>query len=214
MTRFAAAILAAFTACAAFAPTTQTRRRTRAVRAVEVALEKPLGLVLEEVVQNEPRGLYVAEIRDTGSAAACADVRPDLRLERVGDVDCTTLGFDDVMDLIADAPSPVALAFAAPDCAVTVVGPEGEMTMTLRKGENLRAALLQRKAKVYDFKGTMMNCNGGGQCGLCAVVVRDGAFGPQYDWEAGKLKRLGPDARLACQTTVAGDAAVVELQPK
>ena len=50
----------------------------------------------------------------------------------------------------------------------------------------------------------MMNCNGGGQCGLCAVRVADGAFGPRYEWEERHVAKLGADARLACQTTVKG----------
>ena len=59
----------------------------------------------------------------------------------------------------------------------------------------------------------MMNCNGGGQCGFCAVRVSDGAFGPRYEWEERHVAKLGADARLACQTTVkGGDAATVTLQ--
>ena len=95
------------------------------------------------------------------------------------------------------------------------MGPKGESTFEVRKGANLRKELLARKQEVYDFKGKMMNCNGGGQCGLCAVRVADGAFGPRYEWEERHVAKLGADARLACQTTVkGGDAATVTLQAR
>ena len=56
---------------------------------------------------------------------------------------------------------------------------------------------------------------GGGQCGLCAVRVADGAFGPRYEWEERHVAKIGADARLACQTTVkGGDAATVTLQAR
>ena len=56
---------------------------------------------------------------------------------------------------------------------------------------------------------------GGGQCGLCAVRISDGAFGPRYEWEERHVAEIGADARLACQTTVkGGDAATVTLQAR
>ena len=118
-------------------------------------------------------------------------------------------------DLIVDAPSPVRLQFSGPTCKLTVVGPKGETTFEVKKGANLRKELLARKQEIYDFKGKMMNCNGGGQCGLCAVRVADGAFGPRYEWEERHVAKIGADARLACQTTVkGGDAATVTLQAR
>ena len=37
----------------------------------------------------------------------------------------------------------------------------------------------------------MTNCNGGGQCGTCAVQVEEAeGWDPRSDWEAGKLKVL------------------------
>ena len=192
----------------------QPRPRT-VLHAVDVSLEKPLGLVLEENVRDAPEGLYVAEIDSDGSASACADIKVDDRLDAVNGVDTTSMGFDDVMDLIVDAPSPVRLQFSGPTCKLTVVSPKGGTTFEVKKGSNLRKELLARKQEVYDFKGKMMNCNGGGQCGLCAVRVSDGAFGPRYEWEERHVAKIGADARLACQTTVkGGDAATVTLQAR
>ena len=193
----------------------QQQRPRTTLRAVDVSLEKPLGLVLEENVRDAPEGLYVAEIGADGSASGCADIKVEDRLDAVNGVDTTSMGFDDVMDLIVDAPSPVRLQFSGPTCKLTVAGPKGETTFEVKKGSNLRKELLARKQDVYDFKGKMMNCNGGGQCGLCAVRVSDGAFGPRYEWEERHVAKLGADARLACQTTIkGGDAATVTLQAK
>ena len=143
----------------------QQQRPRTVLHAVDVSLEKPLGLVLEENVRDAPEGLYVAEIGADGSASGCADIKVEDRLDAVNGVDTTSMGFDDVMDLIVDAPSPVRLKFSGPTCQLTVVGPKGETTFEVKKGANLRKELLARKQEVYDFKGKMMNCNGGGQCG-------------------------------------------------
>merc|ERR1711865_948042 len=35
-----------------------------------IQLEKPLGLILEEVEKNQPRGVYILELDDDGSAAS------------------------------------------------------------------------------------------------------------------------------------------------
>jgi ferredoxin len=205
--------------------------------AVDVTLEKPLGLVLEENTADGADGLYVAEITDSGSACKNADVMAlqlgvSLQLQSVDGVDVTALGFDDVMELIGDAASPVRLTFEgdgapgessfldddapadddAATCAMTVVGPKGEATVVAEKGANLRAALLGDKQAVYSFQGTLMNCNGGGQCGLCRVLVEDSAFDDRSEYEDGKLK--GKPGRLACQTVVSGASAKITLQPK
>ncbi len=100
----------------------QQQRPRTTLHAVDVSLEKPLGLVLEENVRDAPEGLYVAEIGADGSASACADIKVEDRLDAVNGVDTTSMGFDDVMDLIVDAPSPVRLQFSGPACRLTVAG--------------------------------------------------------------------------------------------
>ena len=108
----------------------QQQRPRYALHAVDVSLEKPLGMVLEENVRDAPEGLYVAEIDTDGSASACAEIKVDDRLDAVNGVDTTSMGFDDIMDLIVDAPSPVRLQFSGPTCQLTVVGPKGETNST------------------------------------------------------------------------------------
>ena len=99
----------------------QQQRPRTVLHAVDVSLEKPLGLVLEENVRDAPEGLYVAEIDAEGSAIA-SDIKVEDRLDAVNGVDTTSMGFDDIMDLIVDAPSPVQLKFSGPTCQLTVVG--------------------------------------------------------------------------------------------
>lgn len=104
---------------------------------------------------------------------------------------------------------------ASTACEIRVIGPKGDArTIVAERGDNLRKVLLADKAELYSWMTTMSNCNGGGQCGTCAVIVEGGAFGPRFEWEEGKLAKKAPDARLACQTVVEGAAATVVLQPK
>ena len=112
--------LACLVASAAAFIAQQQRPRT-VLHAVDVSLEKPLGIVLEENVRDAPEGVYVEEIGADGSASA-SDIKVDDRLDAVNGVDTTSMGFDDIMDLIVDAPSPVRLQFSGPTCQLTVAG--------------------------------------------------------------------------------------------
>jgi ferredoxin len=166
-----------------------------AAAAQSVTLKKPLGIVFEEVVPNEAKGIRVKEIVDGGSAALLeADVLvPGMALLNIFGNDCTAMTFASIMDILIAAPAdkPLTLAFkpllqeaaaaavqvteAPPltgDCELKVVLPKGApVTLVGPAGSNLRAALLASKVPVYDMVGTMTNCNGGGQCGTCVVKV-------------------------------------------
>ena len=204
-------------AASAFAPSHGVRPSSSsplsAAGDISVSLEKPLGLVLEENDAGADAGLYISEILPDGSAASCEDLLSNLQLTAVAGVDCRALGFDAIMDLIGGAASPVDLTFASTTCLLKVVGPKGDSQfISAEKGANLRQTLQANKQALYSFQGTMMNCNGGGQCGLCRVLVEDGDFGERSDWEEGKLK--SKPGRLACQTSIDGPSATIVLQPK
>ncbi|KAJ8613945.1 hypothetical protein CTAYLR_008783 [Chrysophaeum taylorii] len=179
--------------------------------AVSVSLEKPLGLVLEE----KEDGVYVKEILETGSAFECEDISEGQRILEVESLDCSELGFDDVMGAIGDAASPVSLSLESTVCLAKLVDPKSGVTFaSLERGENLRRALLANSANVYDFKGTLTNCNGAGQCGTCVVAVDDAPdFAPRSGWESDKLEGRPETHRLACQTLVAGERATITLRP-
>ena len=83
----------------------------------------------------------------------------------------------------------------------------------------LRDAMAAAGAKTYDTWGTMMNCNGAGQCGLCTVAVLQGAelLGDRTAAEGKHLKAKPADWRLACQTAFkegASGAVRVQAQPQ
>jgi len=135
-------------------------------------LEKPLGLILEEVLEGMPEGVKVEEVGDGGSASAVGVDLVGRKLLRVGEVDVTGMLFDDVMSQLIDAESPVAVEFDGPgepmfevgtSVGITVIQ-EGKETVTIESkvGENLRKALLENKIELYrGLKKKMGNCGGG-----------------------------------------------------
>mmetsp|Transcript_11487 Transcript_11487/g.15693 ORF Transcript_11487/g.15693 Transcript_11487/m.15693 type:complete len:215 (+) Transcript_11487:129-773(+) len=171
-----------------------------------ISLEKPLGILLEEISE----GCIIAEVLDEGSASKRDDVEAGMFIVAVGDTDCSGKSLEDVMTTIAAASSPVEISMKTDYCLLTVVDGENKAFVTARQGSNLRKTLLEAGQKVYDFKGTLMNCNGAGQCGLCAVDIPDNAFGPRSDWEEKKLKNR-PSSRLACQTVIPDNLDEVKI---
>lgn len=130
---------------------------------ISVVLEKPLGLLLEED-ENE-KGVYVKEILDSGSAASCDEINEGWRVVSAGGIECAELNLEQVMAAIGSAPSPVELRLKSTTCLLKIVDPDkGSTFVSAQIGDNLRTVLLQSGAKIYDFKGVLTNCNGGGQC--------------------------------------------------
>eukprot|EP00592_Proboscia_alata_P009610 CAMPEP_0194352578 /NCGR_PEP_ID=MMETSP0174-20130528/1012_1 /TAXON_ID=216777 /ORGANISM="Proboscia alata, Strain PI-D3" /LENGTH=204 /DNA_ID=CAMNT_0039120739 /DNA_START=32 /DNA_END=646 /DNA_ORIENTATION=- len=75
----------------------------------DVTVEKPLGIILGENVENEAKGVFCLECEE-GSAAFSAGVRPGDVIASVGETDATALAFEDVMSMLGDAESPVMLS--------------------------------------------------------------------------------------------------------
>lgn len=196
---------------------------------VSVALAKPLGLVLEEVTEGTSSGVFVEDILDGGSAFGCDEIKRGMRLVSAEGRDCTKLGFDDVMDCLGAAISPVDLVFSdarggdedgdeEPEVPVTlrVTSPDKpELTIDAFAGDNLRTALQAGGAGIYDKWGVITNCNGGGQCGTCVVEVIGGeGCGEKSEWETKKLGKRPATHRLSCQTNIEGDATIALRPPK
>lgn len=80
---------------------------------LSVGLEKPLGIILEEVEEGQAKGVYVLELTKDGSAAASEfkDQLVGSTLANVMGNDVTNLDFDSVMDQLIAAPSPIYLDF-------------------------------------------------------------------------------------------------------
>jgi ferredoxin len=195
-------------------PTTRTRTQTLtglfASSVVEVlTLEKPLGLVLEEVVENEPRGVYVREVSDAGSARPHRSTLEGLAVRAVQGRDVTRLRFDQVMDVIARAPSPLRMEFAplqkeaddqdktdddaggplpvgTPVTLTVLLDGNGRQSLTVeaKVGDNLRKTLLDSGVEVYTGFQNIGNCGGAGQCGLCAfdLLLLDGSGSGSEGW--------------------------------
>ncbi|KAL3927909.1 MAG: hypothetical protein SGARI_005193 [Bacillariaceae sp.] len=194
---------------------------------LEVTLEKPLGMILEEVEEGQPCGVYVKELAEEGSAVALGDKLVGLKLATVMEQDVTTIAFDDVMEQLIAAPSPVALQFIVENAedggaetvqefevgtAVTikVLEDDGSETIVEAKvGDNLRTTLLENNVQVYKgLKQTLGNCGGGGQCTFCAAdFIESEGWLERSDYEDQKLKK-SPNARLSCLSNIQGPATI------
>jgi len=198
---------------------------------VSVELEKPLGIILEEVSENEAQGVKVEELSDEGSAYTCSYSKQLIgsKVTNVMDQDVTAMMFDDVMDCIINAPSPVKMSFdveveeteedtATPasqfeigtSVQITVIQ-EGnsDLNIDAKVGDNLRKTLLENKVELYrGLKKKLGNCGGGGQCTFCAVdfVESEGWFA-RSDYENSKIGKF-PTARLACMNNIQGPATI------
>ncbi|KAL7447840.1 hypothetical protein ACHAWC_000144, partial [Mediolabrus comicus] len=174
---------------------------------LSLQLEKPLGLILEEASDASNSGVIVTQVNEGGSAynSPSASSLPNSKIVKVMDVDVSSMGFDDVMDVIVDAPSPLVVEFALSASAAAAAGvetqeeaapkykvgttvsikveqPEGNkapITLEAKVGDNLRKTLLSNKdIELYrGLKKKLGNCGGGGQCGYCAVELIDNGDG-------------------------------------
>mmetsp|Transcript_19680 Transcript_19680/g.28953 ORF Transcript_19680/g.28953 Transcript_19680/m.28953 type:complete len:277 (-) Transcript_19680:348-1178(-) len=204
---------------------------------LSLELEKPLGIILEEVEENEPKGVKVEELSNAGSAYTCPykDQLVGLTLTKVMGEDVTCLVFDDVMDKIINAPSPVQIEFFGAEIEdsseesideedkepevsyeigskvmITVIQ-EGKDTAQIEAqvGDNLRKTLLENKVELYrGMKKKFGNCGGGGQCTFCAVDFAESeGWAPRSDYEDGRIPKY-PTARLACMNNIQGPATI------
>jgi hypothetical protein len=175
-------------------PIPSAARRTQLASTVEtellaLELEKPLGLILEEVEEGAPKGVFVLELSEDGSAAASEykDTLLGLRIATVMGEDVTSLAFDDVMDKLINAPSPVALQlilkgtveeaedpFPVGTLVTIAVLEEGkpQTSIEAKVGDNLRQVLLDNNIEVYKgLKKKLGNCGGGGQVSLWRMLL-------------------------------------------
>lgn len=195
-------------------------RSETSLSALSLTLEKPLGLILEEVEEGSASGVKVEEIGEGGSAASCGQDLIGRRILRVGDTDVSGFVFDDVMGQIIEAPSPVVIEFDGPglpsfevgtDVEITVIQ-EGKETMTLstKVGDNLRKVLLDNKVELYrGIKKKLGNCGGGGQCTFCAVdFVEEEGWEARSEYEDTKIAKYPSTVRLACLNNIQGPATI------
>jgi len=140
---------------------------------ITLELEKPLGIVLEEVTENEANGVYVQSVSEGGSAYAHATKLQGLKLKSVMNDDVSRITFDQVMDKIINAPSVVSIDFvvingaddeAMDDDNVGVINDyeigtdvvikviqdgKPESIIEAKVGDNLRKTLLENNVELY-----------------------------------------------------------------
>lgn len=77
------------------------------------------------------------------------------------------------------------------------------------KASVLREVALGDKVPLYAGMSKLLNCGGIGNCGMCRVVIEQGAelLSERTDAERKKLKGKGDDNRLACQCLIGGPDA-------
>jgi ferredoxin len=86
-------------------------------------------------------------------------------------------------------------------------------TIECKKGANLRKVLLENSVDLYNGGANVINCQGIGTCGTCAVGVEGEVSEP--NWRDQTRRSLPPHSstrnlRLACQTQVLGDVKVTK----
>jgi hypothetical protein len=150
---------------------------TTQIDVLTLSLEKPLGIVLEEVEEGEPKGVFVLEVSEEGAAAPHKEEIMGLKVATVANEDVSNLIFDDVMDKLINAPSPVSVEFfkkleeAKPEfevgteVTIEVLEDGKKINVQAKVGDNLRQVLLENDIEVYKgLKQKLGNCGGGGQC--------------------------------------------------
>ena len=84
------------------------------------------------------------------------------------------------------------------------------LTIEVPRGANLREVALANKIDLYAFPNSLLNCRGRGLCGTCRVKVDDHrALSARTAADERKLGWEGKGYRLACQSQVLADVAVV-----
>lgn len=151
-------------------------------------------------------------------------VTKGLFLLEVNGNDVKYADFEAVFALLKSAPDdkPIDLTFI--DLRAIQKGPavltlniaEGKtMQIQTLKGAKLRDVILSANVELYPGSARLTNCGGGGSCGTCAVTVTDNAdWEPRPVFEAQRLKKYDPTARLSCNTIIEGDCTVTLLPKK
>lgn len=190
-----------------------------------LSLQKPLGLILEEVEEGKADGLYVAGLADAGSALEYAHQIKGAKLSSVQGMDVSRMDFDSVMDTIRNAPDTVDLEFLTPKktgggvsgeeyavgtpVTIKFIGGGGELEMKAAVGDNLRKLMLTNGVEVYQgMKQKLGNCGGGGTCTFCSVdIIESEGWAERSEYEDQRLAKF-PGARLACLNSVQGPATI------
>ena len=178
---------------------------------------KPMGVDLVEVEPDAPRGVMIGDLNPDGNAKANGKIYKGLFLVAVNGVDVKYKTFDEILDVIVSVDGDVEVTCVNPDdvfkgkALLDVTTMDGErVQIECLKGQMMRDVLLASNLDIYQGTEKLTNCGGGASCGTCVVdVTFNDDWETRADYEAKRLKRYAPSARLSCSTVVEGDAVVV-----
>jgi ferredoxin len=194
---------------------------------ISISVNRPLGIDLEEINDDNFRGVYISDFLKDGNADKALRKEflspKGLFLVEANGIDVRNSDFDSAMSAITSKPDgdQISLKFIDPQVVLKgpaildVVYPNGKtVQVKCLKGQSLRTVLLDNKIEVYDLKGKLSNCGGGGICATCVVglLVPENDWFPKPEFEDKKLKKYDKKCRLSCNVIVEGDARV-EVQP-
>ena len=137
---------------------------------LSLTLEKPLGLLLEEIDESGVAGgVIVTQVNENGSAYSSSyrDALPQMKVKSVMGKDVSSFTLEDVMDVIIYAPSPVNIEFvsssleestvtatASSSAAADVITPKYEVgtsvTITVQQPSETRKSDITIEAEVGD----------------------------------------------------------------
>lgn len=135
----------------------------------ELPLTKPLGIGFEEIVEGEAKGVVVKTIVDGGAAAESTYVWPGDMITECNGVDLTRSSFDDVMEVLVDAPEDVTLGLRRFGDTACIDFPNGARAFGTPGVETL-----QTLASQAGFEDVVYSCKGEGVCGSCEFMLRLG----------------------------------------
>jgi len=163
---------------------------------VQVRLQKPLGIVLEEL-QSGGAGVEVGELVEGGAAYESGEVKEGDVLMRVGRADVSKLDFDQVMEKLQAAEDVVELTFARTAYA--------DADNSWLEQVKAKAAAMPASAPAAAASGGGGGGGGGGDPANQAADALKGALGGLF----GKAK-----AAAASAASDAAEAAKVAAQKK
>lgn len=169
---------------------------------LSLTLDKPLGLILEESSTNGGGGVVVTAVNEGGSAynSDQKDALIQSKINLVNGIDCSTLPFDDVMDIIINADTTVDIDFILPSSStsepeeeevvveeeeatpaytvgttvsILVQQPQtnkGDITINAKIGDNLRKTLLANK-DIELYRGMKKKLGNCGGGGQCGFCA-------------------------------------------
>ena len=133
---------------------------------VEVKLEKPMGLQLEEA-GGGASGVLVGGVVPNSNAAKAGVIEAGMVILEIEGQDATAKDFDEVMEAFVKCDSVASLVLGkrkAPlEATLTIVDGQKGSAIVCKTGGILRDTILANGGQLYDLWGTAMNCGGAGQ---------------------------------------------------